>query len=180
MPALTTEARRRCAEQIAPELLAGLRRGIPEELLPQLFQVWFQGVCTQLANFPADLRIEAWIAEQFPGLRRVQRRSLLEEVARALPSFLPEVVAFTPPSVYRPTMAMNAAQAWQVAELYGMPELMGPFDRHGFGEAGRHLARLVLAAEDRGHASDMAAVNRWAELLGLEGWFDWRPYEGSR
>lgn len=125
-----------------------------------------------------------WIYETFTGLHRIQKRSLVEEVQRALPFFRSEVVRFTPPTVYRATMAMNAAQAYFIADLYAAPALMEPFDRHGFGEIGRQLARSVLETDaeskDEGHRSDMRVVNEWANELGLAGWFEWRFYDNSR
>lgn len=180
MPALTREVRQRAAEQLAPHLVELMRLGLPEESLPEIFDVWLQGVGTQLANFPADLRIEAWIHDRFPGLRRIQERSLVEEVFRAYPSLQPQVARFTPARVYWPTMAMNAAQAYQVAQLYHRPELMEPFERSGFADVGGYLANLALEPADEGHRSDMAAVNRWAQELRLTGWFDWAPYQGTR
>jgi hypothetical protein len=180
MPAVTPGSRLRAIEQLAPELLSLLDNGLRHEALVKLFDVWHQGVCQQLASFPADLRIEAWIHSTFPGLRSVQRKSLIAEVQRGLPSLLPEVAAFTPPTIYQATMAMNAAQACHVADLFATPGLAAPFERHGFGRQGRNLLGLVLDAEDKGHDSDRQAVNDWAGELRLTGWFDWRPYTGIR
>lgn len=180
MPALTRESRRRAAEELAPDLVEMMRLGMTEHTLPELFDIWLQGVGTQLANFPADLRIEAWIHERFPGLRPIQERSLVEEVHRAYPSLQPQVARLTPPRVYWPTMAMNAAQAYQVARLYNRLELMAPFEQRGFADVGGYLAHLALGPHDQGHRSDMAAVNTWANELRLAGWFEWAPYLGSR
>ena len=71
---------------------------------------------------------------------------------------------------------MNAAQAVQVARLYDRPDLLTPFRQRGLLEQGEHLAEMVLNADDRGHASDVVAVNTWAAELSLTGWFEWhRP-----
>ena len=180
MPAVTPDSRRRAAEQILPELASLLYRGVPEDALVELFDPWYQSLCTQLASFPADLRIEAWIRERFSALRRVQQRSLLEEAGRALPLLQPEAAALTPPTIYRANMAMNAAQAWQIAEFYSAPSIMEPFERHGFSSVGKRLAHMVLDRNDEGHRSDMQAVNEWADELRLSGWFEWQPYTGSR
>lgn len=172
-PALTPACRQGAAAQIIAELDQVVEYGLPEQVLPDVFEVWHHGVCIQVANFPADLRIEAWIHQQFPGLRLVQRRSLIEEVQRSFPLFHPDVVRFTPPTVHRATMAMNAAQAYQVAELYNRPGLVEPFERHGFSAIGRRLLALALGPEYQGHRSDMHAANVWARELGLSGWFEW-------
>ncbi len=181
MPASTAASRQRAGERILVDLSQKVDlEQISITALREAFEVWHQGVCTQLANFPADLRIEQWIHDQYPGLGRIQERSLDVEVHRAIPLLLPEVALATPPTVYRATMAMNAAQAVHFADLYDQPGLLGPFQATGFHLIGSHLARQVFQAEDAGHRSDMEVVNQWAEDLGLNGWFEWRPYTGRR
>lgn len=178
MPVITLECRRRAAEQLIPEFAQMVRRGLPDtESVLDIFDTWQRAVISQLTNFPADFRIENWIFTTFPGLHRIQQRSLIEEVQRGFPFFQPEVRRYTPATVYRATMAMNAAQAYHVTDLYAMPELMQPFDKHGFGEIGRQLARMILETDgdsvDEGHRSDMAVTNAWAQELGLREWFQW-------
>jgi hypothetical protein len=170
----TAENRRIAASQIAPEMVVRPGTAVPEDIYPRLFETWFSGVCTQLASFPADLRIEQWIHDRFPGLRPLQRSSLINEVHRSFPGFSVEVFAETPPTVLEATMAMNAAQAHHVAELYDLPELLGPFDVHHFSAIGAWLAHLALAPEDQGHRSDVATTNAWATQLNLDGWIGWQ------
>jgi hypothetical protein len=153
MPAITPDSRRRAAEQLTPELAGLVYHGIPAEALVELFDPWYQSV---------------------------QQRSLLEEIRRASPLLQPEVAALTPTTIYRATMAMNAAQACQIAELNCAPALMDPFERHGFASIGNRLAHVALDREDQGHRSDMQVVNEWADELRLAGWFEWQPYTQSR
>lgn len=177
--AVTPEARRRAFAQLEPELEGLVRRGLPAAVLREVVDVWQHSLATQLANFPADLRIEAWINARFPRLLGVQWRALSSEVERSFPLFDPRVIALTPPTVYRATMEMNAAQAVQVAELFRRPDLVVPFAQHGLEEPGRRLVELALSPADEGHRSDMAATNVWAEALGVTGWFEWRPFQAS-
>jgi hypothetical protein len=63
MPLITLAARRRAAERLIPEF-AHLVRGhqIPDsDDVLELFDTWQRAVCAQLANFPADFKIEQWI-----------------------------------------------------------------------------------------------------------------------
>ncbi len=145
------------------------------ETLAELLASWYESVATQLANFPADLRIEQWLFERFPGLRSVQERSLVQEVGRSYPLLAPAVARLTPPKIYRPTLAMNAAQAVQVSRLCRRPELLDPFDRAGLADIGERLSQLALDPADQGHRSDMAATTAWAKELGLAGWYQWLP-----
>lgn len=176
----TAENRRRAVGQIAAEIVPLIRAGIPEEVLPEIFDTLYRGVVTQLTSFPADLRIEQWIHDRFAGLRQIQRRSLLVEVHRSIPLFRPEVVALTPPTIYRATMAMNAAQAYHVAELYSLPDLTLPFNVNGLGPIGARLARMVFDAADEGHRSDMAATDAWAQDVNLAGWMQWQSASSER
>ncbi len=179
-PSITPETRTKAAEQIIQELVALTEVGVPTEIIPDLFGNAYEGLCSQLASFPADLRIEQWIYDRFPGLRRVQQRSLTQEVERSFPLFDPGHRLLTAPTIWQAQMAMNAAQAWQVSMMFNKPELLTLFQRYSLGIPGRNLARMVLDEPDEGHRSDMAAVGQWAEELGLVGWFDWAPYQGSR
>ncbi|GEM_PF-962366 len=179
-PAVSKETGIYVVEQLAPELDQLLEQGFPDEVMPEMFNIWYNSLGSQLASFPADLRIEQWIYSNYPGLMAVQERALTQEVQRAFPLFQPENRLLTPPTIFRAQMAMNAAQAWQVANLYKRPDFLVPFREHGFLDAGRHLASLVFDAPDQGHRSDMEAVKTWAKELNLEGWFEWAAYEGSR
>ena len=96
MPVMSAQSRWHAVEQITGELAPLEHQGLSAEQVVALFVMWHEALCTQLGSFPADLRIEAWVHEQFPGLRPIQRRSLLEEVARNGPMFDRRVVALTP------------------------------------------------------------------------------------
>lgn len=179
MAAGTPEARQKAGRQLLPELSHLLRGGFPEELFLPEFDRWYESIITQVFNGPVDLRIEQWVFDRFPNLGPIQRRSLLEEVARNDDLFQPDVVLFTPPTIYRAQMAMNAAQATHVAALFSRPDLLVPFINQGFAANGKRLVEMVFAAPDHGHRSDLAATNQWAEELGLTGWFTWECDEDT-
>ena len=65
----------------------------------------------------------------------------------------------------RQTDALESALVMRNAALTGLGEM---------------LARNVLDGPDQGHRSDMAATNRWAEELGLTGWFKWQTFQESQ
>jgi len=181
-PYVSPENRRFAAQQLADggEFVPLLRDGIPPEAIGDMMSDWHEALAEQIANGPVDLRIEQWIYDRFPGLRKVQERSLTEEVRRGYDTFHPLVRETVPASIYWPTLAINAAQAWHVAELFGRRDILGPFDIQQLLGIGERLARMVLDAPDQGHRSDMAATNQWAKEMQLTGWFEWQPYEQSR
>jgi len=180
---VSLECRVRAARQLAAagEFIPLLAQGMSPDTVEEMMSDWHEALAIQVANGPVDLRIEQWIYDRFPGLRRVQERSLSEEVRRGYDAFHPLVRQMVPASIYWPTLAMNAAQAVHVSQLFPQRrDLLGPFNTQKLTQAGEHLMKLVLDIPDEGHRSDMAATNRWAEELGLTGWFAWQPFERSR
>jgi hypothetical protein len=175
---ISLECRVRAARQLAAagELNPLLARGMSPDTVEDLMGEWHEALAIQVANGHADLRIEQWIHDRFPGLRRVQERSLTEEVRRGDDAFHPLVRQLVPTSVYWPMLAMNAAQAVHVSRLFQKPEILRPFNTQQVTGLGEHLTGLVLSAPDEGHRSDMATTTRWAEELGLMGWLEWQPY----
>lgn len=180
--AVTPATREYVALQLLDDAVPLLNAGLSPEQVANVIADWHESLATQLANFPADLRIEQWMHDRFPRLRATQERSLVEEVGRSYPLLQPAVAALTPSRVYWPTMAMNAAQAWHVSTLYRRPGLLTPFAQTNerLVVAGEHLARVVFDAPDRGHRSDMEATERWMGELNLQGWFEWQPYQEGR
>ena len=75
---------------------------------------------------------------------------------------------------------MNAAQAYHVAELYRLPDLMEPFDVNEYAAVGFQHAELVFNNPDQGHRSDMAASGTWAHELNVSGWIDWQAPSAER
>jgi hypothetical protein len=182
-PFVSRDCRRYAALQLASrdEFVPLLARGLAPETVGDMMMDWHEALAEQVANGPVDLRIEQWVHDQFPGLRKAQERSLTDEVERGYDSFHPLIQDFIPPSIYWPTIAMNAAQAVHVARLYRKPELLEPYADHRLIDVGEQLVRIVFDASDQGHRSDMAATNRWAQELRLTGWFEWAEYaQGQR
>ena len=179
---VSQEHRRYAALQLAAqdEFIPLLADGLSPETIGDMMADWHEALAEQVANGPADLRIEQWIFERFPGLRKIQERSLTEEVQRGYESFHPLVRQTVPTSIYWPTLAMNAAQAWHVASLFGKPEILGPYNTQQLTGIGEDLARMVLDVPDQGHRSDMAATNKWAKEMKLTEWFEWTEYRNGK
>jgi hypothetical protein len=176
---VSPECRARAARQLAAdgEFVPLLAQGMAPENVVDFLSDWHEALAIQVSNGPVDLRIEQWIFDRFPGLRKVQELSLTQEVHRGDEAFHPLARQLIPASIYWPTLAMNAAQAHHVTQLFERPELLTTYNIHRLTRLGEHLTRIVLDASDEGHRSDMAATNRWAGELKLTGWFEWQPFE---
>lgn len=181
-PFISPENRRYAAEQLAAsdEFIPLLADGLAPEIIGDMMQDWHEALAEQLANGPVDLRIEQWIFDRFSGPRQIQEHSLIEEVCRGYDALHSLVRQTVPATIYWPTVAMNAAQAWHVAGLFDREDILGPYNLQQLTGIGEDLAKMVLDRPDEGHKSDMDATNRWAEEMQLTGWFEWERFPGRR
>ena len=69
--------------------------------------------------------------------------------------------------------AMNAAYAFQAAELAGIPTLAFPYQAAGFEALAKELI-AITRAEPATADPDREIVDGWAEKLGLSCWYVWK------
>ena len=75
--------------------------------------------------------------------------------------------------VVKVSRAMNAAKAFQTAELLGLPPLAIPYQAAGFEALARELI-AVTRAEPITADPDREIIDGWAEKLGLSRWYVWK------
>ena len=139
-----------------------------------MFRRAFPGLVAQVTNIPIDLRIEHWLRDGYPALLDAQRVSLLGQLEVNRGVLRSDVAQITPPTIYRASCALNCAFARGVAALYGEPELADPYRETPYwGLAGSLVAALGEMPNDA--EGDVAAVDRWAGLLGVRGWYQLGP-----
>ena len=159
-------------EQMGEELAGMANSGVPLPVLSDMFRRAFPGLVAQVTNVPIDLRIEQWMHDGYPDLLDAQRVSLLGQLEVNRGVLRPDVARITPPTIYRASCALNCAFARGVADMYGEPELAAPYrETPHWGVAGSMLAALGEMPNDAG--GDVAAVDRWAGLLDVRGWYHW-------
>jgi len=78
-----------------------------------------------------------------------------------------------PADVVKASRAMNAAYAFQTAELVGIPPLAIPYQAAGFEALARELI-AITRAEPTTADPDREIVDGWAEKLGLSRWYVWK------
>lgn len=71
---------------------------------------------------------------------------------------------------------MNFAYAEFVSDMLKDKELTLPYQNTIYETMGKQLLNYIKEMEDRSYAGDREAVNAWAEILSLEGWYEWIPY----
>jgi hypothetical protein len=177
VPIMTTECRTRAIDQLGPELTDLVRRGYPRGVLADVVPIWLSGTVAQLSDTPSDIWIERFIANDYPGLRKVQEASLMRQ-ARELHLVAGKAVErVTPRSVWIASNAMNYALVKAVARLFHRTELMTPYTFSPSRTLGESLFAMVEAEPDDGLAGDRWLSERWAEELGLRDWLEWRRLE---
>jgi hypothetical protein len=151
-------------------------RGLDPAQAEQVAAMVFDGLMTHLRSIPVGMRIADWIYANYPALHSSQHTTALKELAEAKASLQPEIRAMTPERACRATIAINAAYALFWADKYGRHELASPYSFAGYEPDGRKPMEIwrdvpVDAAHDR------ELIDRWAEELGLTGWYQWLPYQ---
>ena len=71
-------------------------------------------------------------------------------------------------------MRLNAAQAFQTAELLGLAPLTIPYQAAGFEALARELIALTRAEPTTADPDREIIDDGWAEKLGLGRWYVWK------
>ena len=153
--------------------IAALLRG--SSMPPQVQDMIFNGLMTQLRSVPIGLRVDDWLASQYPELRDAQLHSAriqLQQNAAALDSSIRKMV---PARIFDANAGMNAAFAnyWAI-QLEDATTLL-PYKALGFDPVGKRLLRVFDDASPES-TQDRNLVDAWAGELGLRGWYTWTPY----
>jgi len=174
VPASTRDHRRAVAYQLGQPLVRLHNIGLPEQAIGELLKMWHEGLVHQLVNYPADLRIERWLRENYPGLNEPQEASIRYSLGENRKMLARSTQGFTAPKVYDASATMNAAFARYMARLYQDEKMAGRFQRSAYWAEGMRLADDIWSTEDLGHKSDVESAREWAKLFGIDGWFEWR------
>lgn len=136
------------------------------------FDYLYEGILTQLVSTPGDFWINHFLKQAFPFFESEMRKGLDAIFERAHKSLSKKLERIAPPTIYRATNAMNAALANFVGELLSEEKYAAPYAGTFFENAGKTLR--LMNNEDKGHADDMTAADKWSVLLGLRGWYTWK------
>jgi len=148
---------------------------MPKETLEKILDFWLNGIIRQLTNLPVDYRIEYWIYNNFPNLRKTQNKSVENDLKASIQSLSKEVKTMTPSLIFEKSYLMNYAYTKVIDKLLNTDYLHYYKNLDNLDE-GDKLASL-LETEDRGYNQDIGTINRWAEILNLSNWFTWINFE---
>lgn len=148
---------------------------LPPGALPQFGKLLRDGLLHHLRSIPIGMRVDSWLANQFPELRELQRKAVLQQVQDSLLTLAPQHRQNAPRLIFDATQGISAAFAAFWAQRLEQPQLTLPFKAAGHLEAGTALLRIWEAIPDLPE-NDPELVNRWAEWFGIADWCQWVPY----
>jgi hypothetical protein len=134
---------------------------------------FYDGLMVQLRSTGPGLWADRWLFEQVPELRGLQAAVLQSQVQKNVPCLNAEVDKMGPASVVQASRAMNAAYAFQTAELVGIPPLAIPYQAAGFEALARELIAITPCRAH--HGGSGSGDRRWlGQKLGLSRWYVWK------
>lgn len=172
VPASTPANKRIALEPLENELME-LSKIVPVE---QFANMWFEGIVSQVTNIVVDMRIEKWIFDNYPKLRKVQKISIDKQMKENVQVLADRVKKMTPKHIYDTNNSMNYAFAYFMESLISK-NYIAPYKRTPYVELGTKLANLVIETEDHGYKQDIEIIDKWVNILNLDGWFFWTDFE---
>jgi hypothetical protein len=148
---------------------------LPPEAVPRFCQILADGLLNHLRSIPVGMRVDRWLASEFPALADLQQASVLRQVQDSVQTLRPEHRQTAPQKIYDATQAISAAYAIFWASRLNKAQLSLPFKATGYFQAGQGLLSIWESTPDAPE-NDRIVVDAWADTLGVTGWYQWVPY----
>lgn len=174
----TAGTREKAISSIGKDIYKLRDQGIPEHALTEYVNQIVTGIVLQLYNCPLDMAVEYRLFMLRPVIRPCQFISLRATLADNLKAITSrEIRRATPRIIYNASAAMNYAYALFVDSLYeGKTQFASAYPDGDYRRIGEELHGLWLAASaDFSPGDEYALMLKFAEKLGLEGWFELSP-----
>lgn len=143
-----------------------------QKMLEPFVGIIQQWALTQLRSLPIGMRIDCWIANEHPGLKDLQAAGISVQQQQNADILSQRFGNLTVPSHL---LGPCAAYALLADRLLGVEKFVIPYLAAGVLDDGRELLRIW----DEGPETptyDGELVDRWADKLGMTGWYRWMPY----
>jgi tetratricopeptide (TPR) repeat protein len=154
------------------------KAGYRQDVITQLTLQFVEGMCRFLFNCPLDLLIEHYLRERIPALQHAQFVSLSKMAVEAANSTMnSEIQKLTPRKILQASMALNGAYAI----------LLDEFNERATNHAAVYQKHdtFALSTKLAGHwrtrhltlspGGEYDLVDEFADMLGLRGWYEWKP-----
>jgi hypothetical protein len=170
---VTLHERREAREKVISQVERMFKRRLSLSLARQAGLDLYDGLMVQLRSTGPGLWADRWLFEQVPELRGLQAAVLQSQVQGNVPCLNAEEGKISPADVVKASRAINAAYAFQAAELVGIPPLAIPYQAAGFEALAKELI-AITRTEPATADPDREIVDSWAEKLGLSRWYVWK------
>lgn len=167
---------RKDAEKLLADHLRGSKLSLPKETKAYLRDQMFDGLLRQLRSVPIGLRVDSWIALEYPELADQQRTIIGRQLNENMAALSPEIRRFAPAKVFNANLAMNSAFAAYWARAWSDPPLLSPYRAMGSPGSGDLLLKSFDEIPDV-PTSDRILMATWGDQLGLSGWCEFAPFK---
>jgi hypothetical protein len=154
-------------------------RALPPQSVPHLCQFLRATLLNHLRSIPVGMRVDRWLASEFPALAELQKASILRQLQDSVTTLEPQHRQTSPEKIYTAIETISAAFAAFWAGRLNQPQLPLPFKAAGYLQAGQELLAIWESMPDVPE-NDRAIINSWAEKLGIAGWYRWVPYSAPK
>lgn len=149
---------------------------IPRNAVSQFRDQLFDGLMRQLRSVPVGLRVDSWIRREYPDLHALQQQGAMQQLQENQGTLSPNIQKIVPAELFRASVGMNAAFANFWAGALNNESLRLAYKAAGFAKAGDDLMAIYDHIPDDPR-DDCTLVDRWAEKLGVVGWYQWVPFD---
>lgn len=160
-------------KNVEPLLAAGQLVGPSDKrALPEFAKFIAQWALMNLRSLPIGMRIDTWIADEYPELKGMQASSIALQQQQNMDLLSHQVGKLTIPTTL---MGPIAAYALFADRLMGSEGYAIPFEAAGVLAQGEALMRVWddCPADAK---NDCKLVDNWAAKCGLTSWYHWIPY----
>lgn len=180
--ATTAKSRETAIRSVSSDIRKLEKQDYSGESIAQLVLSLVGGLCGFLFNCPIDMLIERHIRDSFPVLHPAQFLSVRVMALEAWQTNSnPEVRKLTPRKIMEASLALNGAYSLFLDDLFqGASTFAAPYRRlDAFAIAQRLYRHWQQRSDQAGGGSEYSLVDEFADMLGLRGWYEWKPDPGD-
>lgn len=176
MPTPSRNCRRLFVAAISNELKA-ISKSIDTAINP-LIDIWLDGIILQLTNYPEDIKIESWIFKNYPELRTDQNKAIVHQQNQSKQALISkDIIDITPKIIFTASNVMNYVFYKNMREILDI-DFLQPFGSwQELRMKGEELFELTKRYSKEEDVADFSMIDRWAEFLELNRWFNWGNFE---
>jgi len=180
---VTTDSTEQAAlQRVEADIRKLERKGYPADASQGLATALIRGLAGFLFNCPLDMLIETRLRERMPALSAGQFVALRMGALEALGTTTdPKIIEVTPKVIFRAGMALNGAYALFLDNLFhGATTYAAAYQRsESFAVSQRLFRHWQTRCPQLGPGDEYALVEEFADMVGLKGWYDWKPDPGT-